>query len=97
MEKEWEKIREDQWHQTWRHKEHGERLINTELLNYILTSRDTYWKEREALNSEREYLRGFREGQKLEKGRVEEATERARLETLRDLLTPSITNEDNLK
>ena len=43
---EWEKIGEDQWHQTWRHKEHGERLINTELLNYILTSRDTYWKER---------------------------------------------------
>ena len=33
----------------------------------LITSRDTYWKDREALNSEREYLRGFREGQELER------------------------------
>lgn len=51
---EWEWISEDKWHQTWRHKEHGERQINTELLNYILTSRDSYWKER--VLAEREVL-----------------------------------------
>ena len=34
--KEWVWIKEDRWHQTWLHKEHGERQINTELLNFIL-------------------------------------------------------------
>ena len=43
---EWELVSEDKWHQTWRHKEHGQRQINTELLNFILTSHTTYWKER---------------------------------------------------
>lgn len=33
----WKWIQEDRWHQTWSHKEHGERQINTELLNFILT------------------------------------------------------------
>jgi hypothetical protein len=48
--------------------------INGEFDKYAidewLSSRDTYWKEREALTSEREYLRGFREAQYLEKERV---------------------------
>jgi len=35
---EWEKIREDKYHETWRHPEHGERDINKELLYFILTA-----------------------------------------------------------
>jgi hypothetical protein len=36
QQEEWVWIKEDRWHQTWLHKEHGERQINTELLNFIL-------------------------------------------------------------
>ena len=72
----WEWISEDRWHQTWHHKEYGDRLINTELLNFILNrelqkarkERDTYWKEMvrkegivQGIELARKYMRSSRE------------------------------------
>ncbi len=46
----------DRYNQTWVHKEHGERIINTELLNYILI---------QILESEIERKRGMKYSQPL--------------------------------
>ena len=49
---EWVWIKEDRWHQTWLHKEHGERQINTELLNFILQKARHDWLQEEIVKLE---------------------------------------------
>ena len=54
--KEWVWIKEDRWHQTWLHKEHGERQINTELLNFILHQELQKVREEEVSNIIADYM-----------------------------------------
>ena len=83
---EWELVSEDKWHQTWRHKEHGERQINTELLNFILTSHTTYWKERVRKETLQELLKEYHCNEIEGKGYDFYFSIRTKLDTLLDNL-----------